>query len=236
MPRPLKYDAVIFDLFGTIIDTFTVEDYDAMLHAMAGHIGLSYDDFKAAWSATFRGRIVGDFQSAEACIVAICASLGHSCPDGGIAGAAAVRNDLTRRMLVPRPDVVPTLARIRGMGCRLGLISDCSAEVPLLWEATEIAPLFDAAVFSCVERTRKPHPEIYNACCHRLGVKPDRCLYIGDGSSRELTGARQVGMTAVLIRPPHDDEDWYRPDRWEWDGPVVRSVSEVLRFLERVIS
>ena len=94
----------------------------------------------------------------------------------------------------------------------------------------------------CVEVVRRRHVvqavlcnqhlEVYRLACERLGVEPDRCLYVGDGSSRELTGAREVGMTPVLIEAPHDEYFVDRQDAIEWKGPKIGSLSEVLSFVQ----
>jgi putative hydrolase of the HAD superfamily len=67
-----------------------------------------------------------------------------------------------------------------------------------------------------------------------LKVKPQDCLYIGDGSSKELTGALQVGMHPVLIHNPDETIDAHYIDREEdWDGPVISSLQEILNLLKQ---
>ena len=110
-----------------------------------------------------------------------------------------MRMEFTRRSLAPREDAAETVATLRARGYKVGLISDCSVEVPALWQETRLAPLVDAPVFSCVVGLRKPDPGIYAIVCERLGVPAGACLYVGDGSSHELTGARTAGMDPVLI-------------------------------------
>jgi len=53
-------------------------------------------------------------------------------------------------------------------------------------------------------RCEKPDPRIYHLALERLKVKPQDCLYVGDGSSHELTGARKVGMHPVQIHVPDE--------------------------------
>ena len=73
---------------------------------------------------------------------------------------------------------------------------------------------------------------IYRTATDRLGVEPQDCLYIGDGSSRELSGASQVGMQAVLIRAPDEVLDAHVIDREEWQGKVISSLEDVLSLVE----
>jgi putative hydrolase of the HAD superfamily len=92
--------------------------------------------------------------------------------------------------------------------------------VPALWQESPLAPLVDVAVFSCSERIKKPDPRIYEHACERLGVRPQDCLYVGDGGSDELRGATAVGMRAIQIRPGDTEP-------YAWDGPVVSRLHEV---------
>lgn len=118
-------------------------------------------------------------------------------------------------------------------GYSIGLISDCSPEVPLLWQETPFVPLIDAAIFSCAVKLKKPNSRIYRLACQKLGVIPENCLYVGDGASRELTGASRVGMRPVMIRVPYEDGyEAYRPDSEAWQGPTISSLEEVMKFLE----
>ena len=95
-----------------------------------------------------------------------------------------------------------------------------------------MSELVDVAVFSATVGLRKPDPRIYNMALEKLEVKASECLYIGDGSSHELTGALKVGMHPVLIRVPYEtSEDSYRIDEEDWDGRVISSLKDVMDLL-----
>ena len=53
-------------------------------------------------------------------------------------------------------------------------------------------------VFSCRVGFVKPEPEIYAVALSALKVRPEVVLYVGDGGSDELRGAKDIGMTTVL--------------------------------------
>jgi len=75
---------------------------------------------------------------------------------------------------------------------------------------------------------KKPDPQIYQLTMNQLGIRPQEGLYIGDGSSQELTGASQVGMQAVLLRLTDEEgADAHRIDSEEWHGSVISSLKEV---------
>ena len=140
-----------------------------------------------------------------------------------------MRFEYSRLALIPRPGTIDALKRLRELGKKIGLISDCGGDIPVLWPETPFAELIDEAVLSCTVGLRKPDPRIYELACDRLGVSPDRCLYVGDGGSNELTGADAAGMHAVLIRASYDDEADER--REAWAGLRISSLSEVLAII-----
>ena len=141
---------------------------------------------------------------------------------------------LKEQFLIPRPDSVATLTTLRKMGYQTGLISNTSVEVPLLWPETSFAQLMDTLIFSCSVGYAKPDEQIYQMALQNLAVLPEECLYVGDGGSLELTGAKRVGMYPVLIRTPDAHTwilDWSREDAKHWDGPTIAPLAELLGLL-----
>ncbi len=229
----VKYEAVIFDLFGTLVDNFSVREHESVLTEMASVLGVPPDKFIRLWLNTFPQRATGVLPTPEANIEHICQKLGAHVSDANVKSAAKIRFSFTARSVTPRADSLETLSRLKSKGLKTGLISDCSGEVPTIWGDTPFASLFDVTVFSCVAGMRKPDPRIYQLATEQLGVRPQRCLYIGDGSSHELTGASQVGMHPVLLRTPDkENTDAHQIDREDWNGPVISSLKEILTLLE----
>jgi putative hydrolase of the HAD superfamily len=67
------------------------------------------------------------------------------------------------------------------------------------WGDCPLAGLFDAEVFSCMVGCVKPERKIYDDCLRRLGLSAEECLFVGDGGSNELAGARDAGMSTVFV-------------------------------------
>lgn len=228
----VRYEAAIFDLFGTLVPSFFSRSYAENLRDMASILSVPYGEFERAWTDTYEQRAIGEFPTIAENLRHILAELGLSVDEEKIEEAVRKRDVFIRQALVPRPEAVEVLTEIRARGLKTGLISDCSPEVPLLWGETMLAPLFDAAVFSPQARTRKPDPRIYLLVCDKLAVAPDRCIYTGDGGNNELSGASQVGMSAVLIRVPGEDtDDAYRHEASEWKGPWISGLMGILEFI-----
>ncbi|MCX7912128.1 MAG: HAD-IA family hydrolase, partial [Dehalococcoidales bacterium] len=220
-----RYRAVIFDLFGTLIENFRRPEYERVLEEMAEILGIPAGEFKRLWAGFFLERTLGIHRNQRDSIVHICRTLNIQPQDSQVEHAFRVRLDYTRRSMQVRPYAIETLSALKRGSYKIGLISDCSGEIPLIWKDTPLAPYFDVTVFSCTAGIKKPDPRIYHLATEALGVVPGECLYVGDGSSRELSGARAVGMRAVLIRDPAEPADSHTVDREQnWDGDVIASL------------
>ena len=229
----MKYRAIIFDLYGTLVDDLRYPDRQEVKYLRwsseaACILGVRSEDFVQAWSDTVLRQSVGEIGTSREAYAFICDKFDVDVSDGQLGGAVAAGLKYVNRALTPRAGVVEALAKLRDDGVKIGLISNCLADTSMLWPETPLAPLFDVAVLSYEVGLMKPDPGIYTLACNRLGVEPNDCLFIGDGGSGELTGATNVGMDAVLIRAPDDTENG---DREDWRGARISSVAEVLGLL-----
>lgn len=229
----MKYEAVIFDLFGTLVSPFSFQKHEQTLSEMAAILEISPQDFARMFEDETRYmRETGGFITIAANIEYICQQLNVQVEAEKVAEAAQMRLNFTRHTLTPRPDATETVTKLKTTGHKTGLISDCSPEVPYLWQELPFASLVEAPIFSCSVKLKKPDPRIYRLACERLEVTPQSCLYVGDGGSQELTGALEVGMHPVLIRGSLEDTyDAYRPDVEEWQGDKVSTLSDILTLI-----
>src|SRR4051794_18348358 len=97
----------------------------------------------------------------------------------------------------PVEEMVDAVRELRRAGVLTGLISNS-------WSTTHynrklLSDLFDTVVISAEVRLHKPQPEIYRLAAQRLGVEPERCLFIDD-LRENCEGAEAVGMTAIRHR------------------------------------
>lgn len=94
-------------------------------------------------------------------------------------------------------DVLPTLARLRGLGCKIALCSNLAPEYGPTVRA--LLPGLDAYLFSYEVGRKKPEPEMYQAVLDAVGTHPRQCLFIGDSARNDVEGPRLAGMLARLI-------------------------------------
>jgi putative hydrolase of the HAD superfamily len=99
------------------------------------------------------------------------------------------------------------LTALRARGLRLGILS--STPWPAAWHEEwlrrdGVLHLFDACVWSSDLVWTKPHPDAFRAALDAVGVgDPGRTVFVGDRPYDDVSGAKAVGMRAVLV--PHSD-------------------------------
>jgi HAD superfamily hydrolase (TIGR01549 family) len=62
-----------------------------------------------------------------------------------------------------------------------------------------LAGVFTATLISAEFGRRKPHPAIFAAALHGLGVRPDEALFIGDSLGDDVLGAHNAGVPVAWL-------------------------------------
>ncbi|WP_375487374.1 HAD family hydrolase [uncultured Jatrophihabitans sp.] len=219
--------AVVFDFYGTLTTGRSDAEQARARAEQADALGVDAARLDAEMTATVDERFTGAGGTVEGSLAWVCARIGARPTPDQLAEAARLRLAAEQGFGRPRPDAVPVLTALHEAGLRIGLVSDCSAELPRYFGELPVAPFVDAAVFSFVLGVKKPAAAIFLACCEALGVAPEECLYVGDGGSNELVGAREVGMRAVHLAVPGEISGVVYGRHASWDGEVVTSLSDV---------
>ncbi|MGB2813642.1 MAG: HAD family hydrolase [Dehalococcoidales bacterium] len=233
----MHFSAVIFDLFGTIVEDINGPPYDRAVQQMASVLSADHDDFSRLWFATVDERNIGLFLTLKDNVKYICQKLGVSVNDEQLSAAVEIRYNLARQsMMVPRLGSVDTLFKLRENNYKIGLISDCSPSEPKIWPDTPFALLFDVTIFSCIVNMKKPDPKIYKLAASQLNVKCTDCLYVGNGGSNELSGAYEARMYPALLLPECHSEEYLLPsdeimEYAKSHGKIISSVKEVLSLI-----
>ena len=229
---PVRFGAVVFDLFGTLVHEFPKADWDGWYAGSAKALGVDARAFRVQWEETSVERQSGRLGDLASNVREVCRREGGEPTDPAVAAALEIRMSLYRRWFVPMPGAMETVRWVRAAGYPMALISMCAPDTPPLWRASTFAGLIDVEVFSSEVGLRKPDPAIYRHATDRLGVEPTSCLYIGDGSYGELSGAAAVGMHAVLVLDASIDQSAInRPEAEIWRGPRIDRIAEVRSLL-----
>lgn len=225
--------AVIFDLYGTLVPEFPAEEFYATVDHMAMTLGAPVEAFRDEWNRTAPLRQTGAYATMEDNVRAICVEVGVAdASDDHIGVALKPRAEMYERWFHPRHGAIETLTELRARAFPLGLISMCAPDTPAMWHASAFARLVDVEVFSSEVGLRKPEPAIYRYAYERLAVGPAECLYCGDGAYRELSGAAELGMTAVEIRDPAIDvATMLHLEGEAWSGARIGDLRELLTMV-----
>ena len=107
---------------------------------------------------------------------------------------------LSRGRVVPYDDAVETINAL-GKSYRIGIISNGNrrkqwSQLNKLKLAAQIPQ--DHIIVS-PDGIRKPNPAIFHKALHKLGVKPEECVMIGDSWRNDVAGAARAGIDAIWI-------------------------------------
>lgn len=94
--------------------------------------------------------------------------------------------------------IIDVLSDIKKSGKRLCLISNADVIDVMYWKQSPLNNLFDDAVFSYKVGYVKPQSEIYHIGLDKMNISPEKSVFIGDGGSDELRGAKKLGMKTIL--------------------------------------
>jgi putative hydrolase of the HAD superfamily len=223
--------AVLFDLYGTLVSPGPPSARAAVVRAMAVELGADPDALVAAVRDSFDERACGKLGSLEETLRVLATRVGAMPRPAGLSRAVALRMQFARKLLNAPCSTLNLLASLRNAGWLIGLVSDCTIETSTLWADSSLSRLVDATAFSCLLGVRKPDPTIYLHAVERLDLEPAHCVFVGDGGSHELTGAQALGMRAVRLRRPGEEE----AERYDHDaaftGETITDLAELLTLL-----
>jgi putative hydrolase of the HAD superfamily len=190
--------AIIFDLFHTLTALeVTWGDGRPFTHEV---LGVSREAWDEQLHKGSRERLTGQKTDAFAIVRDMARAVDPSISDDVI--RTAVENRIARfaGALVGIPEETERVLRtLKAMGKRIGLISNADVMEVAAWHKCPVAHLFESAVFSCRVGCAKPDRQIYEISMRELGVGPAESMFVGDGGSNELEGARGAGITTVMI-------------------------------------
>lgn len=137
------------------------------------------------------------------------------------------RQSMGRRVMAE--GCVDVITGLHSRGYILGIISNVitTSEIPDWLKAENLTQYFKSVVLSSTFGKRKPHPEMYREAARRAGVAPEKCAYVGDNFSRDVTGTREAGFGKVIIMPDAAEKDDLIPEEYKPDL-VIHNLSDLL--------
>jgi putative hydrolase of the HAD superfamily len=196
-----RYDAVLLDAFGTLIDVD--RPFPRLQASVRRHLGaqITLADAERAFRAEMTYYAdhchEGVDEGSLAALRARCAGivLGELGIDADPALAATLLIDAIA--FRPHDDAAPLLAGLADAGVGVAVVSnwDCSLPDALAAAGIEV----DHVVASGSSGSSKPDPAIFWTALHALGVEPGRALHVGDTEETDGAGARAAGIDVRIV-------------------------------------
>ena len=192
--RAASADGVVFD-FGGVISVSPMEGWE--LYPFCAARGVDRTTVEAGWKR-YRHLWDGGFISFDEMYRRIFA-------DAGVEISGAALEELWEIDAVGwirnlRPETLDLMRMLKAQGKKLGILSNMSPDfhdrlfVP---RAADYRALVDVKVISGLEKLYKPERPIYDLTQRRMGLSPDRLLFLDD-TPVNVNAARSYGWQAEV--------------------------------------
>lgn len=207
--------SVLFDMGGTLEDIFVdqaseraaIEKLESMLKSWGLDPGVDYETLKArvdqGWVdygkyrdssdvelkpiSIWRDYVLRTFDFPAQVLEPHCEEIAHMW-------------EVTHYHRAVRPRVAEMLEGLKGLGMKLGIISNTAAlfQVFDTLEEYGIRDYFRDVTLSSVTGMRKPAPDIFTVALRQLRSRPEQCVYVGDTVSRDIIGSKRAGFAKAI--------------------------------------
>ena len=229
----LRYEAICFDLFHTLIDVGTVPESVGAF--TADILEVDHKEWNRACFGPDHDICV---QTEHQFVVQ---KLAHSI-DGSISITKIEEATKARQarfdyaLSEVEDNIVKQLHALRDSGVKTVLVSNASSGEVEAWKNSPLAECFDEVVFSCDCGIAKPDPAIYQLALEKLGVSAGKALFVGDGGSQEHEGARAVGLSPVLMKrytneSLSEDEMRHRAMFTDYEINALEDLNPIVKYI-----
>jgi len=221
--------AVFFDLFFTLIyPSYLIEnEYDV--------IGISPSEWEsyAENNILYDERAKGKIRNERQIIDRIVNIMPYKVTGEQKRKILLKREERMKRALLSVDNkVLEILGRVREKGVKIGLISNADIIDIKYWNDSPLSAFFDSVIFSCDVGILKPETEIYQLAMKRLNVKPEESIFIGDGGSNELFGARRAGMKTIFSEYLDCKSKIQKEMIIKYSDYHIESFDDILKYLD----
>lgn len=232
--------AVLFDLYGTLIDIKT-DEYDPWVYSMLTRylsyhsVNIGTEELKGVYFELIRQQLEQSSETyPEVDVYRVFHNIMHKYGDKKYSSNTVLDTVLLFRSLTIRQfGIFPGLYEVLVSVCKkykTAIISDAQ------WSFSEreivklgLERFFKLRILSSRSGFKKPDTRLFNMAMEKLGVKPEKCVYIGDNPSKDLVGARNAGVKSVLFRSECRSYNGFKPDM------CFNDYAELLKILKDLI-
>ena len=184
-----RYQAVLFDLDGTLLDT--LDDLaDAVNHTLAAH----------QYPRRTRGEVCRFVGNGVRNLMALALPQGTDTPcfEEILADFRTYYAANSRNKTAPYPGVIALLTALRSAGVRVGVVSNkFDAAVKVLCQ-DYFGDLVEVAIGERLGIAKKPAPDAVLDAIRMLDVSVDECVLVGD-SETDVATAANAGIPCISV-------------------------------------
>jgi putative hydrolase of the HAD superfamily len=199
--------AVIFDLYGTLVDAVIDEESASFWDAFARDLGgmggrITGGELKSTYRDLIREE--GAHKEEGFLLDGVFTNLLTRC---GIPASKESRNAVgdafRKRSLVSldkKPYTDELLALLKKSGCLIGLLSNTEELVTRHdLEVLKLTDSFDSVILSSAFGVKKPDPTIFQEMLQRLAVTGDEAVFVGDTFDADMAGCLGAGIVGIFL-------------------------------------
>lgn len=187
---------IFFDLFFTLVKpryNDIKNEYDVLKITKEEWEAYAEDD------ELYKNRATGKERIPIKIIDSIIGKIGIEVSDCDKKEILLLREERFKKSLVEVDlSIIDVILSLKKSGKKICLISNVDIIDVMHWDESPLYSLFDKTVFSYEVGYIKPQAEIYNIALNRMNAKPEECIFVGDGGSDELKGAKEAGIKTIL--------------------------------------
>lgn len=121
------------------------------------------------------------------------------------------------------PDVIDTLTRLKSGNVKVGVITNAfEKDYQQILQKLALTQYFDVVIGVDACNRAKPDPAIFLHAVHKLGVRPEEVIFVGDSIKRDYEGARRAGLKPLLID---------RSGRNVTNFETITTLTELLKYV-----
>jgi len=235
--------AIVFDLYGTLVDIHTDEDNDLFWSQMTlhyGYYGAHYDDLKTAYEKEVKKAIeVVEFDCPDIEILDVFHQLflekGIIVDRATLLHTASTFRLLSTDYVQLYPYAKDLLNMLNASDIKVILLSNAQSSFTLNeLELLGIKEDFDRIYISSDYKVSKPDPKFFEIMLDKEGLNAEECIYIGNDHTTDIKGASAVGMDSVYLYTNCSSE--IKEDFTCKHKVIPGNLKEVIVILEQYIS
>ncbi len=130
--------------------------------------------------------------------------------------------------LHPYPGTKRTLIKLKEKGLKLAIVSDApKLKAWIRLTTMKLDDFFDVVIGLDDTGKLKPSKQPFELALKLLKLKPEECLMIGDNPSRDMKGARAIGIKTAFAKYGHIGKN--PKGKWDYELKKIEDLIRIIR-------